>query len=203
MKYGWIALAMCGLFALPVHAENYGGFALGAAEFCEGAGESGFFGGDCLNPRFLLRGYAGHRFSDFVSLELSFDAILDPRGWFGGGHGKTQIDGATVGAYGLMSLPLADEARLFAGPGVGGSMVHTSWGDTRFVEAGDETWETRESSDTTFGMNIGWTAGVEFATSYTGVVRIQWQTWRSIDSDALFDDEFSANYLSISLRGDF
>ena len=88
MKYGWIALAMCGLFALPVHAENYGGLALGAAEFCEGAGESGFFGGDCLNPRFLLRGYAGHRFSDFVSLELSFDAILDPRGWFGGGHGN-------------------------------------------------------------------------------------------------------------------
>jgi hypothetical protein len=203
MKYGLIALLAGALLSVPVHAEKYGGLALGAAEFCEGAGESGFFGGDCLNPRFLLRGYAGHRFSDFVSLELGFDAILDPRGWFGGGHGNTEINGATVGAYGLMSLPLADEVRLFAGPGVGGSMIHTSRGDIRYVEVGDETWETRESSDTTFGMNIGWTAGVEFETNHAGVVRVQWQTWRSMDSDVLFDDEFSANYLSVSLREHF
>lgn len=202
MKYGLIALVVCAFSAMPVRAEGYGGLAVGLAEFCEGVGESGLFSSDCLNPRFLLHGYVGNQLSDIFSIEFSFDAILDPRGWFGL-HGNTEINGATLGAYTLMSLPFTDDFRVFAGPGIGGSMVHTSWGESRYLEAGDERWEVRGSSDTTFGINYGWTAGVEFATNNNGVVRVQWQTWCSMDSDALFYDEFSANYLSISLRGDF
>lgn len=201
-KFVGSLMVLAGLMATPVSAEGYSGFALGLGEPCRGVGDTGLTDGECRDPGILARVFVGHAVTDFFRLEGTLDALLDPR-WLFGSHGNTHVTALTLGGYALMNVPFTDEVSFFAGPGVATSMVHVSWDYRSYYDDGtQERYETSER-DTTFGFNYGWTAGVEFEIPVDSVVRIQWQTWRSMDSDVLYDDEFSMNYLSLSLRKAF
>ena len=174
-------------------ADQYIIGGIGAGEACAIDTQSKNCGASSL----LLRGVLGSEINPYFRVEGSADALVNsvlPREYSHSEEDKVSV--LTLGLSAFVTLPLSNSLRLFVGPSVGSSAarisVHTDvWDNNKSGESGG-------SNDTDFGVNYGWSAGIDVGTFANGVVRVQWQNWRSLDSRRAYDGEFDANYLSIN-----
>ena len=152
---------------------------------------------DCSNPTLLLRGALGKEINRYLFIEGSADALVHsviPRRY---SHStKDKVSVLTIGVSAFATLPITDSFRFFVGPSLGVSMSRVSINTTVWENNSNE--ETGGSNNTNFGTNYGWAAGVDIGTLDDGIVRLQWQNWRSIDSDIAFGGEFDTNALSLN-----
>lgn len=204
MKKAIYGLVLAGCAAMPVWADGYGGLAFGLGESCQDIGQTGLHDGDCGKAGVMFRGYMGNFLTDYLRLEVSLDGFLTPWRLFGiSSYDEMNTSALTLGGHALINIPLTRDVHVFAGPGVGASMVYVSWNHESWQDPVTYEDYSRSENDYTFGLNYGWSAGIEFETNEGNAVRIQWQTWNSMDSDVLFDKEFSNNYLFMSLSAKY
>jgi hypothetical protein len=195
-------------FAQVVFAEAYGGVGVGASEACRTKYQPGFAGGDCISPNMTIRGIMGNNFNDYFSIEGSLDFSFDAGHLWDIVIGTNDEDSffydpnvennrwaiATVAVHPLLRLPVSHTVSLFAGPSLGGSMVNFDYNVKYFGNN-----YTSSTSSTEFGINYGWTAGINIDNSSSGALRLQWQNWRSLDADIADNGEFNSNTLTLNL----
>jgi hypothetical protein len=203
-------------------AANYGGLGLGYSEACRTKYSPGFAGGDCIKANVALHGFMGHELSNYFSLEASLDTSFDA------GHiADLALDAilanatgdesfyydnesldretkthrwsvSTVSASAFFWLPLGEELRLFAGPSVGGSYTDIDY-DVTYI--GNPN--SYEGSESEFGLNYGGALGVEFSVGLDTTLRLQWQNWRSLDTNSAVNGEFNSNTFTVNIVGYF
>ncbi|RYZ95432.1 MAG: hypothetical protein EOO68_18555 [Moraxellaceae bacterium] len=182
------------IFAVSnAHADQYIIGGAGAGETCAVNMQSD----NCSEPSLLLRGVLGNEINPYLRVEGSADALVNsiiPREYSHSKEDKVSV--LTLGLSAFATLPLSNSLRLFVGPSVGASAarisVHTDVWDN------NESGRNARQNNTDFGVNYGWSAGIDVGTFSNGVVRLQWQNWRSLDSNGAYAGEFDANYLSIN-----
>ena len=100
----------------------------------------------------------------------------------------------TLAVQPLIHLPFNYSSSFFVGPSLGGSMVDFDY-DVKYF--GNEYQS--EHSSTAFGLNYGWTAGLDINKNARGAIRLQWQSWRSLDADVAVNSEFDSNTFTVSM----
>ena len=198
-------------FTHVVFAKGYGGVGVGVSEACRTKYQPSFSGGDCISANMDIRGFIGSQWNDYFSIEGSIDFAFDAGNiadivlgtndedsfFYGASNSNVETNRwsiLTVGIHPLFHLPVTHSFSLFAGPSFGGSMVDFDY-DVKYF--GNNNWNT--SSSTEFGLNYGWTAGININDSDSGALRLQWQNWRSLDADVVENKEFNSNTLTLSL----
>jgi hypothetical protein len=188
----------------PLSAEEYMGGGYGLGEACSTLYQPSFSGGERNDPELLLRGFIGNRFNNYFAVEGVLEGMTSPWKFFGLDYKEAmRISAFTLGGNVFFSLPLSHRSRLFAGPSVGGSLVYVSWDTEEEYNSETQQQETTTNSDAEFSWNYGWSAGIEFVKFDDSVVRLQWQNWRSLDSEVAFGGEVNTNYLSINFFSRF
>ena len=196
------------LYAQVVFAEGYGGFGVGASEACRTKYQPGFSGGDCISANMDIHGFMGNHFNDYFSIEGSVDFSFDAGNIWDIVVGTSDEESffydpnvesnrwaiVTLAVHPLIHIPISSSFGLFAGPSLGGSMVDFDY-DVKYF--GNNYLNS--TSATEFGLNYGWTAGVNINDSSSGAVRLQWQNWRSLDADIPENGEFNSNTFTINL----
>ena len=199
-----IPAMMVGLCSQPLLALEYTGGGFGLGEACNTKYDPSFSQDDCRNPGMILRGFAGNRFSDYFSAEISAEGLISPWKLFGLSDIEAeQVSAFTVGGHAFLNLPITQASRLFLGPSVGASIVYTSWDTGSEYNATTQTQETVTMDDYDFSWNYGCAAGIEFMTEENNVVRLQWQNWRALESEIAYGGEVHANYLTINFISRF
>jgi hypothetical protein len=200
------------LVSISAFANGYTGVGIGLSEACRTQYQPSFAGGDCIGSNVDVRFLMGQQINDYFSFEGSLDGSFDP------GHILETIVGTndeesffydsslrsnrwsvgTLALHTFVYLPLTDSTRLFAGPSIGGSIVNFDY-DVKYFGNGDD----ESHSATEFGLNYGWAAGIELFKGSEGLLRIQWQNWRSLDADVAANGEFNSNTLTINFISSF
>jgi|GEM_PF-2786285 len=195
-------------FAQIVFAESYGGVGIGVSEACRTKYQPSFSGGDCISANMDIHGFFGNQFSDYFSIEGTVDLAFDAGNIIDIALGSYNEDSffydpniesnrwsiLTMGVHPLIHFPIANSFSLFAGPSFGGSMVDFDYD----VEYFGNNYSS-STSTTEFGLNYGWTAGIDINKNESGALRLQWQNWRSLDADVVVNKEFNSNTLTLSM----
>ena len=201
-------------------ADNYTGAGIGISEACKSLYKPSFSGGDCIHRDMAIRGFVGTDLSDYFAVEGNLDFAFDA-----GNAAETvfnmilsnSTDGSlnynnqdayqTTGRWSVFNfgvnflgkLPVTRDFVLFAGPSVG--IAYTE------VDTGVKYFDNQNSvfAKTTygFGTNYGLTLGFDFFTSRDSAIRLQWQNFRSLDSNAAGSGHFNSNTLTINIRENF
>ncbi|RYY73558.1 MAG: hypothetical protein EOO52_16180 [Gammaproteobacteria bacterium] len=197
-------------FTQCVFAEGYDGVGVGLSEACRTKYQPSFSGGDCISANLDIHGLIGNQLNDYFSIEGTVDFAFDAGNIIDIVLGGDDEDNyysndsnittnrwsiLTMGVHPLFHLPLTNSFGLFAGPSFGGSMVVFDY-DVKYF--GNNSLNSSTSS-TEFGLNYGWTAGININDSDSGALRLQWQNWRSLDADVAENKEFSSNTLTLSM----
>lgn len=196
------------LVAPVLWAEGYGGVGVGLSEACVTKYQPSFTDGDCIDPNLTIRGMLGGEINEYFSLEGSVDFSFDAGNVVDIVLGKNNEDSffydpdidsnrwsiLTLAVHPLVYLPIAKSFRLFAGPSFGGSMVNFDY-DVKYF--GNNYGSSHSSTE--FGLNYGWTAGVDLMRDQTGFMRLQWQNWRSLDANVAVNSEFNSNTLTFNI----
>jgi hypothetical protein len=217
-----IAGALLLASAVSASAANYAGLGLGYSEACRTKYSPGFAGGDCIKANVALHGFMGHELSNYFSLEASLassfdaghigDAVLDVILAEATGDESFYYDDqaadsdattdrwsiTTLSVSAFVWLPLGDELRLFAGPSVGGSYTDIDY-DVAYI-GNPNSYERSESE---FGLNYGGALGMEFSIGVDTTLRLQWQNWRSLDTNSAVNGEFNSNTFTVNIVGYF
>jgi hypothetical protein len=196
--------------AQVVFAESYGGVGVGASEACRTKYEASFFGGDCISPNIDFHGLIGNQVNEYFSIEGSVDFSFDAGNLVEIILGGDKEDSffydsdvesnrwsiLTLAVHPLVHLPISNSFSIFAGPSFGGSMVNFDY-DVKYF--GNDSLSQNSHSATEFGLNYGWTAGVNIKNSSSSAIRLQWQNWRSLDADVSANPEFNSNTFTVSM----
>lgn len=198
-------------------ADGYSGFGIGYSEACRTLAKPEFAGGDCIKANVDVHGFVGHKLSEYFmvegSLDLSFDGghvvdaaletlLSDDEGnsfYTGDDSYETNrwsVTTLAVAAFGR--LPLGDSAALFAGPTFGGSIVNFDY-DVEYFGNGD----AYQGSATDTGFNYGWAAGLDLGSTSGGGLRLQWQNWRSLDTNVAENRTFNLNTFTLSFIANY
>ena len=192
------------LCSQPLFALEYMGGGFGLGEACNTKYKPSFLAGDCHNPNFILRGFAGNRFNDYFSAELSAEGLISAWRFFGVDDAEAErVSAFTLGGHAFLNLPLTHASRLFLGPSVGASIVYTSWDTQTDYNSSNQQQTTSSTEDYDFSWNYGWAAGIEFVTEENNIVRLQWQNWRALESKIAYGGEVNTNYLTINFLSRF
>jgi hypothetical protein len=189
-------------------AYGYSGVGIGLSEACRTKYEPSFAGGDCISPNIDVRGFGGKKFNKFFAIEGSLDFSFDAGNIADMILGRDDEDSffydpevetnrwaiVTLGVHPVIFLPITDSFRLFAGPSLGGSIVNFDYDVKYFGNS-----YSASNSSTEFGLNYGWTAGVELFAENNAGLRLQWQNWRSLDADVPINNELNSNTLTFNL----
>jgi hypothetical protein len=198
--------------AQAVLADGYGGVGVGLSEACRTKYDPSFAGGDCIEANLDFRGLVGNQINDYFSIEASLDASFDAGTMLDFILGKDDPDSffydteitsnrwsiVSLGVHAFGYLPLTDSVRLFAGPSLAASMVNFDY-DVKYFGDGN----SNPHSATEFGLNYGWAAGIDFAKTQHGFMRVQWQNLRSLDANVAYHGEFNNNTLTFNWVGYF
>ena len=220
MKHFIAALFLCFLSVYASAQESYAGGGIGYSEACRTKYTPGFAGGDCIEPNLDLRGIVGTQINDNFAIEGSLDLAFDSGDLVGTALSEILSDASdqnfyytsndasetdtnrwsitTLAVHALMQLPIAHSMRLFVGPSLGGSLVNFEY-DVKYFGNGD----SQSRSATEFGLNYGWTAGIDLLDREQGILRLQWQNWRSLDANVARNGQFNSNTLTVNFIGYF
>lgn len=196
MKKFFITLGVV-LIVNCAQADNYIIGGIGAGETCAEKNETQISGDYCSDASLLLRGALGREINNYFVVEGSLDALVNsvvPRRYSHSTEDK--VSALTIGIAGFATLPITESFRLFVGPSLGVSLARVSI-STEVFDNNSTTSEV-DNGNTEFGTNYGWSAGFDIGTLSDGKIRLQWQSWRSLDSEAVYNGKFDANYLSIN-----
>lgn len=183
-----------GIFvAQYVCADDYIIGGIGAGETCAANNESN----NCSDSSLLLRGVLGREINNYFAVEGSLDGLVNsivPRRYSHSTEDK--VSTLTIGISGFVALPITESFRVFAGPSLGVSLARVSI-STDVFDNNSTTSET-DNGNTEVGTTYGWSAGFDIGTFGNGKIRLQWQSWRSIDSNAVYNGKFDTNSLTLN-----
>jgi opacity protein-like surface antigen len=176
-----------------VYADDYIIGGIGAGETCAEKNESD----NCSDSSLLLRGVLGREINNYFAVEGSLDTLVNSVVARRYSHStEDKVSALTVGISGFATLPITESFRLFVGPSLGVSLARVSI-STEVFDNNSTTSET-DNGNTEFGTNYGWSAGFDIGTLNNGKLRLQWQSWRSLDSKKIYNGKFDTNSLSIN-----